>query len=151
MEKSLVYGGICGELLANFDHESSSWRMLQTSFDLAEPMSLGVLPKSGMTVNGQLYPLNNLALPTCERDGFVLPTPTARMIGIEPKYPSAWRREEVMNMGSVIGVKVCQHYGITKVQAIGEGLVVNPPFVEWMMGFPQGWTDPNITKSDNND
>lgn len=151
--KNRVFGGRCTELLANFDHDHNSllWRMCQTSFDWAEPMSLEALPKSGMTVNGQLFRLQISGPAIKERDGFVLPTPVARLPKDEPKYPSAWRKEEVLNMRSVLGVKACQHYGITKEKAIGEGLVVNPQFVEWMMGFPQGWTAPSTTESEKND
>ena len=75
MEKNRVYGGRCGELLATFDHESSSWKTLQMSFEWAEPMLLDHLPKSGITVNGRLYPLNNSELHPCESVGFVLDIP----------------------------------------------------------------------------
>jgi len=179
MEKNRVYGGRCGELLATYDHESSSWKTLQISFDWAEPMLLEVLPKSGMTVNGQLFPLNNLALPMFESDGFVLPTPTAsdikrvkispsdlraeeRGFGVSlpaalflkvfptptartpgncPSYPSVWRRHKIHNIGHLLGVHLCQAMEITQEEAIGRGARVNPSFVEWMMGFPTGWTE----------
>ena len=81
MEKSRVYGGRCGELLATLDQGSSSWKMLQTSFDWAAPMLLEVLPKSGMTVSGRLYLLNNAEHPTLDVGGSALPTPTASDAG----------------------------------------------------------------------
>ena len=77
MEKSRVYGGKCGELLATLDQELSSWKMLQTSFDWAAPMLLEVLPKSGMTASGRLFPLVSLERHTLESVGLVLPTPRA--------------------------------------------------------------------------
>lgn len=75
MEKSQVFGGRCCELLATFDQESSSWKMLQISFNWAESMSLDLLPKSGMTVNGRLYQLSNLERHILDGDGFVLDMP----------------------------------------------------------------------------
>ena len=78
MRKSPVYGGRCGELLANFDQESSSWKMLEMCFEWGDETWLDRLPKSGMTVNGQLYRLDNLEHHTFESAGFVLPTPTAQ-------------------------------------------------------------------------
>jgi len=77
MKTSLVYGGKCTGLLANYDQELQSWRMLQMSFQWADPMLLDRLPQSGMTVNGQLYGLQILEHHTEEPAGLVLPTPTA--------------------------------------------------------------------------
>jgi len=150
--KNRVFGGKCTELLANFDQELYAWKMLQMSFQWADAMLLDRLPKSGMIVNGQLYAVDQISEHrTTERAGFVLPTPTARLPGSEPKYLSQWRREEIKDMRMCVGVKACQHYGIEKEQAIGEGLVLNPRFVEWMMGFPQGWTAPSTTESEKSD
>ena len=194
MKTSLVYGGKCTELLANYDQELQSWKMLQMSFQWADPMLLDRLPKSGMTVNGQLYALQTLEHHIEERDGFVLPTPTAqqrqstqrRNLAIQraengiplgkrlekngekveggrhftildtviyhsikqkmlptpthhannnPHTPSAWNRN------SDPGVQYAKAFGITKEQAISEGLQLNPLFVEELMGFPIGWTE----------
>ena len=150
--KNQVFGGKCTELLANFDRESYAWKMLQMCFQWADAQLLDRLPKSGMTVNGQLYAVDQISEHrTTEHAGFVLPTPIARMTANEPKYPSAWRRQQVLNMGSLLGVKACQHYGIAKERAIGEALVLNPQFIEWMMGFPEDWTAPSTTESEKKD
>lgn len=81
MRKSLVFGGTSTGLLASFSpsdiNQYSCWKTLQMSFEWADPTLLEVLPKSGMTVNGQLFKLQILAHHTEERAGFVLPTPTA--------------------------------------------------------------------------
>ncbi len=98
MKTSLVYGGKCTELLANYDQELQSWKMLQMSFQWADPMLLGRLPKSGMTVNGQLYALQTLEHPTTERAGFVLPTPTVNTSKNNPSTPSAWDRKSSLNV-----------------------------------------------------
>ena len=71
----------------------------------------------------------------------IFPTPTARLPGGHPHYPSTWIREEKHKMGMILGVKVCQALSITKEEAIGRGARLNPCFLEWMMGFPIGWTE----------
>lgn len=170
MKTSLVYGGKCTELLANYDQEFQSWRMLQMSFQWAAPMLLDRLPKSGMTVNGQLYALQTLEHHTKEQGGFVLPTPTAsdpikhgsgglhRLLCRGERYSKGDHRRKMLptpthhannnphtpsawNRDSDPGVQYAKAFGITKEQAIGKGFQVNPPFVEEMMGFPIGWTD----------
>ena len=149
MEKSLVYGGRCGELQATFDHELSSWKMLQTSFDWAAPMLLDHLPQSGIIVSGLLYAVDQTSEHrTTDPAGFVLPTPTAST-NYEPKDRGCWRRSTVCN--HILGVKAAQWEGVTQDQAIGENLVLRPQFVEWMMGFPQGWTAPSTTESEKHD
>ena len=144
MENVRVFGGKCIELLANYNHDMQCWKTYQISFDWGDDRWLDHLPPSGMIVNGQLYQLDNSTPLINGHDGSVLPnfpTPTPHELKQEPRYPSAWRREEVLNMNSCLGVKACRHYGITKKQAIGMELVINPAFIEWMMGFPIGWTE----------
>lgn len=135
MKTNQVYGGRCGELLATFDHESSSWKTLQTSFGWAESTSLEVLPKSGMTVNGRLYPLVSLERHISESVGFVLPTPMRHDSKDNPSTPTSWKRHSSMS------VEIAMAMGVTMDEAIGKQLRIHPHFVEWMMGFPIGWLD----------
>ena len=134
MKTSLVYGGKCIELLANYNQESHCWRMLQMCFQWADPMLLDRLPKSGMTANGQLYRLDNSVLPTSENDGLVLPTPTVNESHNNPGFPSQWERHDSLN------VEAAKMEGYT-VETIGKNFRLNPRFVEEMMGFPIGWTE----------
>lgn len=149
MAKNQIFTGNYTESLARFDPELSALRMFQTSFDWADPMLLDRLPQSGMIVNGLLYAVDQTSEPhTEESAGFVLPTPTAST-NYEPKDAGCWRRSTMCN--HILGVKAAQWEGVTQDQAIGENLVLRPQFVEWMMGFPQGWTAPSTTESENND
>lgn len=159
MHRGLVFGGKCVELLAKWNHQLSYWKTSQMCFDWGDEKFSEALPKSGMMRSGRLYPLVSLAHHTSGNDGSVsdteqpwdttttaktewrLPTPTPHELKQGPKLLSAWRREEVLKMGSCLGIRACLHYGIKKEQAIGEVLVLNPRFVEWMMGFPTGWTE----------
>lgn len=79
MAKNRVFTGNYTESLARFDPELSALRMLQTSFDWADPQLLDHLPRSGMIVNGLLYAVDQTSEPhTEESAGFVLPTPMAQ-------------------------------------------------------------------------
>ena len=130
MKTNLVYGGKCTELLANYDQELHCWKMLQMSFGWADPMLLDRLPKSGMTVNGQLYELQISERHTIEPVGFVLPTPTAT----EHKYRLKGNSQASKNLEAL--ARTGQLTPIT-----GKGSQLNPQFVEEMMGFPIGWTE----------
>ena len=148
-EKNRVFTGNYAESLARFDPESSALRMLQTSFDWADPMLLDHLPQSGMIANGLLSAVDQtLEHRITEGAGFVLPTPTAST-NYEPKDAGCWRRSTMCR--HILGVKAAQWEGVTQDQAIGGKLVLRPQFVEWMMGFPEGWTAPITTESEKND
>ena len=149
MAKNLIFTGSYTESLARFDPELYALKMLQTSFDWAAPMLLDHLPQSGMIVNGLLYAVDQTSEHrTTDPAGFVLPTPTAST-NYEPKDRGCWRRSTICN--HILGVKAAQWEGVTQDQAIGENLVLRPQFVEWMMGFPQGWTAPSTTESEKHD
>lgn len=141
MRTSPVYGGRCIELLAIFDQESSSWKTLQTSFEWAAPMLLDRLPKSGMTVNGQLYRLDNLERHTSESAGFVLPTPNAVDHKTNPLTPSRHTGKHQTCLNTVLGRMYLQQTNQTLEEAIGQKIRLDPHFVEWMMGYPIGWLD----------
>ena len=62
MVKGPVYGGKCGESLANYDLDSQSWKTSQTSL-FGEVTEYSVpLPRSGMMRNGVLYPQEEVPL-----------------------------------------------------------------------------------------
>jgi hypothetical protein len=63
-----------------------------------------------------------------------LPTPTANEAKNNPGTPSQWNRNDSLN------VEAAKAIGHTK-ETIGNDMRLNPLFVEWMMGFPTGWTD----------
>lgn len=166
MEKNLVFGTICSHLLAEYDHASSCLRTCQLSlFGVAEKYS-DRLPNWGIIVNGELYAAGRPSeLPTEERGSFVLPTPTtdqrpqrykqggrSTLCAIlegdmlptptvndatnNPSTPSQWDRHDSLP------VEVAKREGKTR-ETIGKDARLHPQFVEWMMGFPIGWTDLN--------
>ena len=82
MEKSRVYGGLCLDALAVYDHPSSSWKTSQLSLFAEESTWSGQLPNWGMIANGVLYQLGDPRVsehPTFGNGGsssVTLPTPT---------------------------------------------------------------------------
>jgi len=159
MVKSLVFGGNVSESLASYDHESSCWRTSQLSLFEEEEKWLGRLPALGMTRNGKLYQLGcsvrlisvddgswsvmlptptakaNQTAPTMRKHWKgMLPTPTVNEAKNNPSTPSQWSRNDSLN------VEAAKAVGHTK-ETIGNDMRLNPQFVEWMMGFPTGWTD----------
>lgn len=109
------------------DPDTSSWRTFPDLFGTSEEFS-GDWPTSGSMRSGVCYERLTLVPPTDEPgSSSLLPTPTAG---------------DAKNSGS-------RDHGTTKVGTTltdefvrtgEEGLLLNPQFVEWMMGFPTDWT-----------
>lgn len=125
--------------------------------------SSGRCPRSGIALNGTLSPLPPLVLRTDATESGSWPTPTSSDGGgaTHPKHCKEWSKRgknlpEAVNLaaagdirwppppGSVIvfdenskPLPVCmgclEPHGFTG--------PLNPDWVEWLMGFPQGWTD----------
>jgi len=128
-EADPVCGSTWHELSVKYDLNTHSWRTHQCLLNEGLPWSSVTLPKWGMTVSGALF-----RHPTAERPikgtGYGLwPTPQAnedaagtpngkmqRMLGNDPRIrgetPEEWARG-----------------------------TLNPLWVEWLMGWPLGWTD----------
>ena len=109
--------------LANYDPDTQSWKMYGDTCLWGEQPSLASLPKSGMTRNGVLYPQPALAPITDVIESSLWPTPTAR--------------------DHKDGQAVRVRYGKIQTDTLGRavGGSPNPTWVEWLMGFPTGWTD----------
>ena len=114
------------ESLAWYDPESSCWRtslpLLAQMMGLTSPPFSGSWPRSGMMVGGTVYPLPPLAPLTAAIDGSssaLLPTPSAN----DHKGSS----------------RPGQRRG--QLSEVVAGAILNPAWVERLMGFPDGWTD----------
>ena len=161
-------GAVCGstwhELSVRYDLNTHSWRTHLCLWDEALQWSSVPLPKWGMTVSGALF-----QHPTAERPikgivyGFLLPTPTCHNAK-EAAYPAEFTRKtptlaaEVQmrwptpqasdnrdrgNLGSG-AIQRRQEKGkqIMLSQSVSDiSGALNPPWVEWLMGWPLGWTD----------
>jgi hypothetical protein len=99
---------------AHYDQDSSSWKTSQDTLLWGSEKFSAQWPRSGMTVNGTAYPLQPLAPRTSETEfSSLLWTPTATANYASPYF--ADRK--------------------------GKSGYRNPTWVEWLMGFPIGWTD----------
>jgi len=125
METNQEHGQKSRESWARYCPDTSSWKTRQLCFagDLIEYS--GTWPNSGTMQNGAFW-----ALPTLERRtednvyGSLLPTPTAT--DWKGSYKPGQRRGQLTD--PAMGV-------------IPTGGKLNPEFVEWLMGWPIGWTD----------
>jgi hypothetical protein len=159
------------ELLAKYDPDTHSWKTVQCSLLEEEQKSLQTLPKSGMTVNGLLWELPMLERRIKETVyGFLLPTPVSSdatsgaVIGKNDKfYTTSTGIPRKVNQngkdGSVGLGRLVQMWPTptahnaketnaaseskrnTPTLAAQAGGKLNPMWVEWLMGWPLGWTD----------
>jgi hypothetical protein len=86
-----------------------------------------------MTQNGKLYQLDNSEPLTYEGAGFVLPTPRAS--DCKGSGPIGSKSYKHMVQKKYLCAVIQQHSG--------QSGKLNPSFVEWMMGFPPGYTELN--------
>jgi hypothetical protein len=159
------------ELLAKYDPDTHLWKTVQCSLLAEEQKSLQTLPKSGMTANGLLWELPMLERRTKESVyGFLLPTPVSSdatsgsIIGKNDKfYTTSTGMPRKVNQngkdGSVGLGRLVQMWPNptahnaketnapseakrnTPTLAAQAGGTLNPTWVEWLMGWPLGWTD----------
>ncbi len=158
-----------GSFIASWENsgpQSSFWKMCQLSFLRAsQALSSANFPKSGMTVNGRLYQQNRWELRISEGAGSVsviYPTPSASSYGTNQGGAAGRTGPIRMSLATMARRNmwptptVCGNYnkaGLSK--SSGDGLAtavikkssgqtggpLNPKWVEWLMGFPIGWTD----------
>ena len=157
----------CGDTwrgwLAKYDPDSCLWRTAQCSLleDLNE--SLETLPRSGMTRNGLLWELPMLEQITRGTEFGSLeqtwPTPDANcgQRGTQPnwtpKRKSGQPAQYTINQAvrdrlptpTAHNAKECnspsEQNRNTPTLATHAGGKLNPTWVEWLMGWPLGWTD----------
>lgn len=117
------YGRNTHGSLAYFDPDTQSWKTSQTSFLWGWANFSATFPPSGMTRSGKLFrrvrSVRHIHAPGC----FLWPTPQAQ----DAKHgaPTAWERLHPVqpHLHMIVGDRV------------------HPELAEWLMGFPDGWTD----------
>lgn len=152
---SAICGEKCGESFAKLSLDGSWLKMCQGYYRVRlDGTSEGFLetwPRSGTMQAGSCYPLPPLVLHTSESGSLLWPTPTAHNAK-EMGAPAEFRRKHHLtaeaNRRTWATPTVCGNYnrkGASKTS--GDGLAtqvggpLNPMWVEWLMGFPLGWTD----------
>jgi len=132
--------------LAKFDPATSSWRTVQPSLfgDLDE--SSVIWPRSGMTAGGRCWAQPMSAHRTSVNESGLWPTPTVfdsvadRMM---PKNGDTTKLDKFGKARKVLRDGRTASMGLARLVAHEDGGAgqLNPPWVEWLMGWPLGWTD----------
>jgi len=126
-------GPSSNESLAYYDRNLCWWRTYQASFtwmaDNSSTVSCPTWPRSGMTRNGTAYRLPTLARRISGTGSGSWPTPAAR----DWRSPNSMKHIKEKPRHNTQLPNALRKQGIT-----GQ---LNPLWVEWLMGFPPGWTD----------
>jgi hypothetical protein len=160
MENDQECGSTWRGWLAKYDPNTSSWRTAQCSLleDLNE--SLETLPRSGMTRNGLLWELPMLEQTIKGTESGLLenwPTPrSCSAMAAKITQESAWNPKRNPNLETIVGRRMfptptahnakeaaypSEYKRNTPTLATHAGGELNPMWVEWLMGWPLGWTD----------
>lgn len=128
---------------ASYDHATRSWKTSQACLFTEWEAFSETWPRAGTMRSGTCYPLHRLALRISETDCLLLPTPTTGGLDGGSNSRRANRRRGILPTPTVSGNR--NFAGSSKKAGDGLQTVIggplNPPFVEWMMGFPIGHTD----------
>ena len=163
-EKEKMTAGTCGRkpsgLFGKCDHDTRSVRTCQGL--LAGIMGtsdeyLMIFPKAGMMLDGELYLRPTWERPILGKGSGYWPTPV-RQDGENDNSPSQQRRNSPpLNVRATwptpraqkVGGYSSERFRPTLEQVTNGGetiqqtpqMQLNPAWVEWLMGFPAGWTD----------
>lgn len=123
-----VFGLRWPELSVRFSRATHSWKIHPCLFQ-GDLMSCSVtLPRWGMMRDGELSERITPVLPTIATEsGYMLPTPQAQ----DAKHST----KNAKNMLEKGGQLHLAH--VVGLEEIGE---LNPEWIEWLMGWPIGWT-----------
>ena len=155
--------------LASYDPNTQSWRMSEDISLWGDYRLLESLPKSGMTRSGVLYQQPVWVRPIDANESLSWPTPTARdgkgAAGYKQQkrnYADLTYRAQIADghrtwptpthgklIGGTGGMKQIEAKYLAgeinseerRAMRAGNGGSLNPMWVEWLMGFPLGWTD----------
>lgn len=120
MASTQDYGLSSPESFARFDPDTCSWRTAQASLFEGWGEFSETWPQAGTTQNGTAYRLRPSAPPTYELASGYWPTPVASEAKRSPNTPYS-------QGGHSLSFELGGH--------------PNPPWLEWLMGFPEGWTN----------
>lgn len=112
-----------------FDPDSSTWKTAQRSLLEGSEQFLGTWPQWGLMLDGACLAQTTPMLRTRERDSGFWPTLTA---SIGKKCGGRHRGK-----ADTLASRLAETEGLLT-SSTGR---VNPTWAEWLMGFPEGWSD----------
>ena len=139
--------------LAKFDPDTCSWKTVQLSLLGDSELSSVTWPRSGMTADGQCWELPTLERHISEIGSGFWPTPVASdtTMRSKPYAQGGTPLSLAANMWATPVARDFRHPGRSRLERTGSkagdplpqqvGGPLNPTWVEWLMGWPLGWTD----------
>lgn len=133
------YGARCTVSFAKYDRGTYSWKIHPCLFPEDSPLFLGTWPQQGMMRHGVCWELTMWGRRMSVRDSgcsHMIPTPTvcnAPNSGANTTGPTC---QDAKNNGSQSQMA----RNTPPLNAVAGG-ALNPEWVEWLMGWPIGWTD----------
>ncbi len=143
------------DLLANYDPVTSSWRTSQLCLVEGSMSFSGIWPRSGLMQSGTAYQLPPLARITDATESGLWHTPRAiygehpgmtsltHLTGQAIMWPTPNAGDYKAGMSNAPGRQqssLPRSVGIVEGVSSGRRGGLNPTWVEWLMGFPMGWT-----------
>lgn len=123
--QTAAYGLRSPESFARFDPASSSWRTSQASLFEESTEFSETWPQAGMTRSGTAFRLRPSVPRIYERESGFWPTPLASETG--------YRKGAYTQGGKALSTIL--------------GGTPNPEWLEWLMGFPMGYTDVGLLET----
>jgi len=131
-------------LLGKYDPSTHSLKTAQCSLYEGLTPSSVILPRWGSMQTGELYQRQTLVRPISESESGLWPTVTATANQLAPSMQSRYANP-IWTMPTAHNAKETNapsesnlHTPTLAAQAGGH---LNPTWVEWLMGWPLGWTD----------
>lgn len=164
-ESEAVYSLRYAALWTSASLHSSSWKMCQPFAPKDYIESSKSFPIVGILQDGQIYPLKKLERIISATDGsYLLPTPTASTYGSNQGGAGGRVGKVRLSLGAMAAKnqwptpiardwkgdpgKNRQSYSLPREvrraspETSGQ---LNPMWVEWLMGYPTGWTELNVS------
>lgn len=146
-EQIVGYGKNTDASFGYFDHNSRSLKMSQLSLGSDWIESSAILPKSGSMRSGKLFQRPILGPPSGAKGYGFWPTPDTKGFTNEGSIAMLCRMvdsyRELLAMSYRGGKKYRMKYWPNVADHELEGTRIgylNPAWLEWLMGFPSGWT-----------
>jgi len=131
-------------LLGKYDHDTHSWKTVQCSLLADLEQCLEIWPRWGLMQDGVSYQQQTLVRPILERESGLWPTVTATANQLAPSMQKRyakpiWPTPTAHNAKETNAPSESNLHTPTLAAQVGGHL--NPTWVEWLMGWPLGWTD----------
>lgn len=134
-ETEAASGRTCGESLARYDRGTRSWKTHQRLLFEDSTESLETFPSTGIMLDGEIFTAQRSEAVSQDNDCSFLPT----LCATETKDSGKAEILARMDRGGRVARRLCNSSLRTRYSK--EIVFLNPCFAEWMMGWPEGFTE----------